>query len=190
MPVTPSKSRVKPFAIRLSLKIMISLLPVFAFCLFVTTLRAQTLEIKLVNGQNGRPIVSRCIYVWVGDRSNPRSGPLLETETDKNGSAVLRLTREDAEVNTQSQRLACGLLGVINPVVRYGDTISIRAGEASCQPGAPNYSWLAKADFSIEDVLQHGIVTGNTCGVATASPKPGEVILFVRPLTWWEKLKQ
>jgi hypothetical protein len=45
-------------------------------------------------------------------------------------------------------------------------------------------------NFSTEEILQHGVATANTCGKATASPKPGEVILFVRPLTWWEKLKQ
>jgi hypothetical protein len=33
-------------------------------------------------------------------------------------------------------------------------------------------------------------LTDNDCGKATASPKPGELIIFVRPLTWWEKLKQ
>lgn len=38
-------------------------------------------------------------------------------------------------------------------------------------------------------VLQHGVVTANYCGNTTASPQPGEIIIFVRPLTWWEKLK-
>jgi hypothetical protein len=41
-----------------------------------------------------------------------------------------------------------------------------------------------------EGVLQQGIATPNTCGKATASPEPGDLIIFVRPLTWWEKLKQ
>jgi hypothetical protein len=42
----------------------------------------------------------------------------------------------------------------------------------------------------MKQVVQQGIVTANTCGKATASPKPGEVTIFVRPLTWWEQLKQ
>jgi hypothetical protein len=130
------------------------------------------------------------MHVWVGNRSNPSSGPLLETQTDKNGFISLRLTREDRETNGQSQRLACGLAGSINPITKYGDTISIRSGLASCQPRTTDYSWLARADFSTDEVLQHGVATANTCGKATEAPKPGEVILFARPLTWWEKLKQ
>jgi hypothetical protein len=190
MPMTlRGKPHIKFFDVRLSSIIMVGL-SLLLFCSFGTALRAQTIEIKLVNGRNGRPIASTCIYLWVGDRSKPSSGPLLQTETDKNGSAILRLTHEHAELNNQSQRLACGLQGIVNPVVEYGDTISVRPGYALCQPHRPDYSWLARTDFSTEEVLQRGIVTANTCGKATASPKPGSVILFVRPLSWWEKLKQ
>jgi hypothetical protein len=153
-------------------------------------LRAQIVEIKIVNGRNGHSVANRCMNVWVGDRSNPRATPLLETQTDTNGIIRLRLTDEDAKIDVQSQQLVCGLQGVINPIVKYGDTIGIRAGYVSCQPHTPDYSWLAMTDFTTKQVVQQGIVTTNACGKATASPKPGEVILFVRPLTWWEKLKQ
>ena len=106
------------------------------------------------------------------------------------GTIRLRLTHEDRKTNDESQRLACGLAGSTNPIAKYGDTISVDAGYALCQPRTPDYSWLAGADFSTEEVLQHGVATANTCGKATASPKPGEAILFVSPLTWWEKMKQ
>ena len=152
--------------------------------------RAQTIEIRIVNGRNGQPVADRCMDVWVGDRSKPTAGPLFETQTDQNGVISLHLSREIANTNKDGQRLACGLTGSINPTVKYGDTISIRTGYLLCQPRAPSYSWLAKADFSTEEVLQQGIATANTCGKVTASPKPGQVVLFVRPLTWWEKLKQ
>jgi hypothetical protein len=158
------------------------------FVSFAMTLRAQTMEIKVVNGRNGQPIRDKCMNVWVGDRSSPRSGPLLETQTDTNG--VIRLRLDDSELNVPSQRLACGLSGVINPTLKYGDTVSVRTGYALCQPHTSDYSWLAMTDSSTEEVLKHGIVTPNTCGKATTSPKPGELVIFVRPLTWWEKLKQ
>jgi hypothetical protein len=169
---------------------VLSLLILIVFVLSGTVLHAQTIQVKIVNGKNGHPVADRCMYVWVGDRSNPSSGPLLETQTDKNGIISLRLTHEDRKTDGESQRLACGLAGSINPMAKYGDTISVRTGYALCKPRTPDYSWLARADFSTEEVLQHGVVTANTCGKATASPKPGEVILFVRPLTWWEKMKQ
>ena len=52
-----------------------------------------------------------------------------------------------------------------------------------CQLRKPDDSWLAMTDFSTKKVLEEGIVTANTCGKATASPKPGELVIFVRPLT-------
>ncbi len=169
---------------------VLSLSVPIVFALSGTALRAQTIQVRIVNGRNGHPVADQCMYVWVGDRFNPSSGPPLETQTDKNGIISLRLTHEDGKTNNESQRLACGLAGSINPIAKYGDTISIRTGYVLCQPRTPDYSWLASADFSTEQVVQHGVATANTCGKATASPGPMELIIFVRPLTWWEKLKQ
>jgi hypothetical protein len=134
--------------------------------------------------------LSALLVLALSGTANPRSAPLLETQTDTNGIIRLRLTDEGTKIDAQSQQLVCGLQGVINSIMKYGDTISIRAGYASCQPHTPDYSWLAMTDFTTKQVVQQGIVTTNSCGKATASPKPGEVILFVRPLTLWEKLKQ
>ena len=74
--------------------------------------------------------------------------------------------------------------------MKYIDSIGINAGYVLCQPRTPNYSWLARMAPPTKKVLEQGIVTPKTCGKTTASPKPGEVIIFVRPLTWREKLKQ
>lgn len=38
------------------------------------------------------------------------------------------------------------------------------------------------------DVLAHGAVGANKCGKATAQPIPGQLVLFVRPPHWWEKV--
>jgi hypothetical protein len=178
---------IKILTVRLAFMTVVEFL---VFLVFASSGTAQTIEVKIVNGQNGHPMADKCLYVWVGDRANPNAGPLLETQTDTHGVIRLQLTHEDPKTNGQSQRLVCGLQGVINPIVKIGDTISIRSGYVLCQPRAPEHSWLARKDFSMEDALQNGIVTENTCGQATALRKPGEVILFVRPLTWWEKLKQ
>jgi hypothetical protein len=191
MPMTErSRTRVTFSAVRFPFKSVVELLLLAALASSATVLCAQTVEVKLVNGRSGRPVADQCIGLWVGNRSKPSSGPLLETQTERNGVTTVRLTNDDTKISTQNQRLACGLMGVINPVVKEGDTISIRAGYALCQPHTPDYSWLVMTDFSTKELLQRGIVTTNTCGKSTASPKPGEVILFVRPLTWWEKLKR
>lgn len=159
-------------------------------CSWSTCVCAQSIRIKLENGKNGRPIANKCIDVWVGDKSMPKSRPLLQTQTDDDGIASLRLTTEDSHTNTQVQQLSCGLAGFIDPLVKYGDTIGVRSGYVVCQGHRGDYSWLAILDFSTKEVLQSGIVTSNMCGKVKASPEPGEIVLFVRPLTFWEKLKE
>jgi hypothetical protein len=151
-----------------------------------TALRGQTVEIKLVNGKTGRPIPGACVNVWVG---NERKAALA-VPTDEDGVAQLRLTDKDGEVDIQNRWRGCGDFGTIDPVVKYHDSLRINAGYVLCQSPAPGYSWLATMDLSMREVLGHGIATANTCGKAAAPPKPGEVIVFVRPLSWWEKLKR
>lgn len=158
--------------------------------LSVRVVYAQTIELKLIDGRNGHPIANKCIYIAVGDNSKPQSGSLLSTQTDVDGAVALQLMDEDLNVNNVSRKLACGLSGVINPAVKYGDTVYIRTGYVLCQQHEPGSSWLAMTNYSTKQVLQHGIATANTCGKVTAPPKPGELIVFVRPLTWWEKLKK
>ncbi len=149
-------------------------------------LRAQTVSIRLINGKNGHPMAHACVNVWVGKGQKAA----MAIPTDKQGIARLRLTDKEAEVNTQHRWKTCGYFGVVDPVVKYADTIRVNAGYVACLPHVPDYSWLAHMTFSTEKVLQSGLVTANACGKAKAVPRPGEIVLFVRPLTWWEKLKE
>ncbi len=162
----------------------ICLMFVASFCEF--KLSAQTIQIKLLNGKNGRPLAGKCVNVWVGNRRKEA----MAVPTDQDGIAALKLTENDAETDTRHEWKACGLLGVINPVVKYSDEIKINTSEVSCEPHTADFSWLAIKAFPTKEVLQSGIVTANTCGKTTASPEPGQIILFVRPLSFWEKMKQ
>lgn len=147
---------------------------------------AQTVDIKLVNGTNGQPIGDTCVNVWVGhDRKDAMAIP-----TDNNGIARLRLTNNDRELDTHHHWNKCGEFGVFNPVVKYDDSIRVNVGYVSCRTRTRDNSWLAITELITSEVLNRGIVTANTCGKSSALPKPGEVVLYVRPLTWREKLKQ
>ena len=92
----------------------------------------------------------------------------------------------------------CTGFEVDNPIVRYADSISVQTlpGDISWKAGGGDrsmgyvpcwvdskqnkYSWTTITDFSTKDVLQQGVVTANTCGRATVSANPGQLILFVR----------
>jgi hypothetical protein len=176
---------------------------------FPTALHAQTIEIKLVNGRNGRPISGgSCLHIAAGVRGLPM--PAIATDGD--GVARIRFTDKDSEENIfkvdacKGEWTLWGRLrapGMITPVFKYADSIWINTtpghrfgnnhyGYIPCWVDANKnkYSWLSTTDFSTRDVLEHGVVTVNTCGKTTASPQPGQLILFVRLPTNWEAWRQ
>lgn len=151
------------------------------------SLAAQTLEIKLVDGRNGRPMVGASSYVnvWVGGERKEA----IAIPTDDNGVARLQLTLNPKEVNIPSST-GTGSIVAKHPVAKYDGSFRINVPYMLCGAGGGNHSWLESKNFSTKEVLNHGYASANTCGKATVSPQPGQVVLFVRPLTFWEKMKQ
>jgi hypothetical protein len=214
MPIaTGNKSRRKFFAMRFAAQRLLTLI-LFVSC--AAALRAQSVQIMLVNGKTGRPLTDRpLLNVWVG---HVREFP-FEIPTDKHGVAPLHLTHNDSEINVpdckgmqeESEKLQmnrnkkdedefnkkykyCTAFEVNNPIVRFADSISIGPVIRTLN-GAAYFRYVpCWADsgiaFSTEEVLQHGIVTANNCGKATASPEPGQLILFVRLPTQMEAGRQ
>jgi hypothetical protein len=151
------------------------------------SLAAQTLEIKLVDGRNGRPMIGTSAYVnvWVGGERKEA----IAIPTDDNGVARLQLTLNPNEENIPIST-GHGTIVEKHPVVKYDESFRINAPYVLCGPGGGSYSWLELKNFSTKEVLDHGYASANTCGKVTVSPQPGQVVLFVRPLTFWEKMKQ
>lgn len=151
------------------------------------SLSAQTIEIKLVDGKNGRPMVKKYshVNVWVGTE---RKGAIV-VPTDGKGVALIQLTSNTDEVNIPNSTSSWPNI-VGHPIVKYDESLRINVPCVLCEPGGEHYSWLELKNFSTKEVLDHGYASANTCGKVSVSPQPGQVILFVRRLTWWEKLKQ
>jgi hypothetical protein len=160
------------------------------FASYSTALRAQTIQIKLVDGKTGRPVAGACVGAWIKDANNKMS---LYIPADKDGTARLRLTQEDSDVDiSYNQKLGCGGTGAVNPVLKYGDTLTTYStgDHPSCAfpESIPKARWK-EIDFSTKEVLQHGVASAITCGKVMASPQPGEVILFVRSRNFHEKVQ-
>ena len=150
--------------------------------------QAETIKIRLLNGRNGRPMTGTASYVnvWAGiERKEAIAIP-----TDGNGFASLQLTLDGSKANIPNPSKDQGSIVVANPVVEYNESFQINVPYALCGSRGSNYSWLALLQFSTKQILENGYVSPNICGKGTASPTPGQVILFVRPLTWWEKFKE
>jgi hypothetical protein len=150
---------------------------------FGTRLHPQSLEIKLVDGRNGLPVASSCVGVFVGRDSKVELG----IPTDKDGVARLRLTHHESEIDLHHQAVGCGEDGVIDPVVKYEPVVGINTGYALCDTRKRDFLELAISSFSTKRLIQSGIVTPNTCRKARASAVPGQIVIFVRPMMWWEK---
>ncbi len=126
------------------------------------------------------------VNVWVG---NQRKDAMV-IPTDKDGVARLRVTDNDEEVDLHMREKYTEDNVVIDPIVKYDELLRVNVPFVMCYPHVRDYSWLAITNVSTKQLLQQGIVWPNACGKTTASPKPGELIIFARPLSWWEKLKQ
>jgi hypothetical protein len=165
----------------------LNLLVVGLLILPAMSLSAQTIEIKLVDGRTGRPMVGPTSYVnvWVGGERKEA----IAIPTDDNGIARLQLTLNPSEVNIPNSKNN-GSIVVDHPVAKYDESFRINAPYVLCGPGGGSHSWLELKSFSTKEVLDHGYDSANACGKVTVSPQPSQVVLFVRPLTFWEKMKQ
>jgi hypothetical protein len=145
---------------------------------------AETIKIRVIDGRNGHPLADSYVNTWVGKERKEA----MVIPTDKDGVALLCLINEAADADESSK--GCGRSGISNRAVKYDESLRINVGFALCQPHGGDYSWLKIMDLSTSRVLHEGITMTNTCGKPIATAKPGEVIIFVRPLNFWEKLKE
>jgi hypothetical protein len=158
-------------------------------------LHAQEIQIRVLNGRNGKPIAKECINVSLGSWH----GADLLVPTNKDGIAVLHLRGNDVTADAACQgwsKQAHRSEGV--------DTISVMGDYyVACQ----EYGKLAPSErptpetsstvikelvptYSIKEILQSGIASANTCGKVRGTAKLGELIFFVRPRGFLERLKQ
>jgi hypothetical protein len=124
----------------------------------------ERVNFRVVDGQDGRPIKNQVIDLWFGDRA---AGHPLQATTSQDGTAATALP-SDAKT-----------------FVLAGE------GAADCRGGnAPGTSFIDANIYSVNTVLHSGIVAENHCGRATDSAVPGTFVLFLRPMHWWEKMRE
>lgn len=134
------------------------LLTLTAFLCISTTLLAQEIRIRVVDGRNGRAIGDERVNVLFDAERSARLVP-----TDRSGVAAVNLGNDHVE------------------------TIRITSDYYTpCQPHPKDTPFLS---FAVTEVLQSGVASSNSCGKIEGSPKPGELIFFVRPRSFLERLR-
>jgi hypothetical protein len=114
--------------------------------------------IRLLNGNNGKPIKHEGLAIVLGD--NPQE----DFRADSRGELILDLSKShprDLRAWMFSYYMDCRSKGDMNVA------------------GAVRYS--------LDEITSKGIVAENDCGKIHASPTPGVLVLYMRPMTFKER---
>lgn len=193
--IIPMKKKIR--AISLMQEFRHVLLLCMAAVFFGTPFQGQEIHIRVLNARKGKPITNECLNVWVG----PLHGAGLFAPTNHDGVVVLHLGNDQVTADAVSPA-ACNGRAVVGPklILKDADAITITGGNyVDCQeygkivPGDaanPNLVRQLWPLYSIKKILESGISAPNMCGKFRAEAKPGELVIFERPATLWERLRQ
>jgi len=159
-------------------------------CLFRVAAHAQDISIKVLNGRNGKPITNECLNVWVG----ALAGPHLVAATNRDGVVVLRVSDDKlvAGAGCRGWPVQAAWPTGSERILVTGDYYVACQEYAKVVPNAakPKFTGKIPPLYPIKEILESGISASNTCGKFRAKPKPGELIFFVKPRSFWGKMRQ
>ena len=164
-------------------------------CILGPALGAQDIRILVLNANNGKPVTDECVNVSLGTW---HGGDLI-APTNKEGFVVLHLENGQLTAAATTPR-ACNGMEVLGPkrVPTNASTIAITSDEyVDCQewakvvPGETLKDVLNRApSYPIRKILESGMTASNRCGKYRTKAKPGELVLFVKPRSVWERLRE
>lgn len=150
---------------------------------------AQEIQVRALNAKSGKPISNECLNVWTGTTR----GAHMVAATNKNGSAALRLSENEITTEagcpgwpTQASRPA-GSASIIVSGDRYiacQEYRKIKSGESPINP------LTTMPAYPVAKILESGMSAANTCGKFRTEAKPGELIIYMRSLHWWERMRR
>ena len=129
----------------------------------------RTIKIRMLDSKTGQPITTSEIEVRV--RTSPSSVQAVGTPP-----IYIRPAKEEATFPMA--------VSDIRVFARDGVWGYVNCDSVKDQRPWPEH-W-----YSISDILRSGIAAPNRCNKRTVIAKAGEFIFFVRPMTFWEKMKE
>ena len=150
---------------------------------------AQEIRIRVLNGRNGKPIMNECLNVWTGTGR----GAHMVAATDKDGVAALRVadTKILAETVCQGWPDQASGLSDVERITISGDRYIACQEYGKIVPGEPPTDPLTTMpSYPIKKILESGITSANTCGKLRIEAKPSELVFFVRPRSFWERMRE
>ncbi len=159
-------------------------------------INSQDISIRMINGKNGKTIADECLNVWIGGWR----GAHLLALTDKQGTLVVHL--QNGFVNTDAMPpkacngMGAGATGPISVPPGANSINLVSNWQISCEErrhpasGEPVDLDLMTNQYAIRRILEAGLAASNTCGKIRIKPSPSELIIFVRPPTFWENMRR
>lgn len=155
---------------------------------------AQDIHIRVVNARNGKPITDECLNISFGRWH----GAELLVPTNHEGVVVLHIRDKEATADMTSPK-ACNGQAILGPKFLTNDASFISVmGDiyvicqaygkgVSGQPPPLNTDLVPT--YPITKIFESGVAASNTCGKFKAEIKRGDLVLFARPMSLWEKWK-
>lgn len=165
---------------------------------FVTPLLcAQQINIRVLNGHNGKPVTNECLNISLGVWNG---GDLV---APTNSAGVISLIFRDGQASVErASSHACNGTAVLGPKIIPNGMEEITLSTdyyIACQehgkvipgePAKPNLIKELMPSYSIKKILDSGLSAGNTCGRVKAEPRPGELIFYVKPRGFLGRMRQ
>jgi hypothetical protein len=134
---------------------------------------AQSITIILLDGRTAKPIKRSWLNLWTKEK-----GPALPLAFDEVGKGKFNLQTTAPTSSAANSR-----------TLEYSDTLSIQLGYQPCWEKTLKAPQFARYSFSTQEILDSGLAQANNCGKQTVAVHPGELILYVKPLTFWQAMR-
>jgi hypothetical protein len=145
--------------------------------------RGQEVRVKFLDARTGRPVTYEAAQIWVGTSTRQLTAPA----NNKKGTAAFLYTGETIRAiwphKTKESRYYPTELTIPPGPIKIAAAPIVAAGICWDLGPLRQGPW-----YPISEILQHGAVSDNNCGKATATPKPGELILFIKPIPAWKRI--
>jgi hypothetical protein len=137
--------------------------------------QTATIRVRVLDGRTGKNLSGMSLA-------------FVDYRTDQDGS-----THSDLNGRIPVKTFADGESYTANPDLR-GILVFDGLGEGVWTPctrqklyNSDTRTYGSNHLYPVSTIVASGLVASNNCGRTTATAKPGELIIFVRPATWWER---
>ncbi len=138
--------------------------------------QTATIRIRVLDGRTGKSL-SGMELAFVDYHTDPDRS----THADFNGRMIVKTSADgDSYIATPE---AHGVL-VFNVLGSNGAWIPCTRQKLY---DTRTQTYGSEHLYPVPTIVASGLVASNNCSRRTATAKPGELIIFVRPVTWWEK---